>query len=67
MAEIQSLSNLLLETAMRLFDIKIVPILTYGLEILWERLGENSLNTLESMKATNLNMALRVSRYTTCS
>jgi hypothetical protein len=63
-ADIQSLSKLSLETALKLFDMKIVPILTYGLEILWEHLGGNSLKTLECMKAIYLKKALRVSRCT---
>jgi hypothetical protein len=46
-----------------LFDLKIVPILTYGLTI-WEYLGVNNLKTLESVKATYLKKALRVSRCT---
>jgi hypothetical protein len=49
MADIQSLSKLSLETAIKLF-FKIAPILTYGLSILWEHLGENSPKTLESEK-----------------
>jgi hypothetical protein len=35
MADIQSLSKLSLETALKLFSLKIVSILTYGLEIIW--------------------------------
>jgi hypothetical protein len=38
MADIQSLSKLSLKTAMKLFDLKIVPILTYGLTTIWEYL-----------------------------
>jgi hypothetical protein len=52
MADIQSLSKLSLKTAMKLFDLKVVPILTYGLTTIWEYLGENNLKTLQSVKAT---------------
>jgi hypothetical protein len=64
MTDIQNLSKLLLETVMKLFDLKIVPILTYGLAMIWEHLRENSLKMSESVKVTNIKKALRVSRFT---
>jgi hypothetical protein len=64
MPDIQRLSKLLLETAMKVFYVKIVPILTYILTMIWEHLEENSLKMLESVKATYLKKALRVSRFT---
>jgi hypothetical protein len=54
LADIQSLSKLSLETAMKLFDLKTVPILTFGLDILWERHGEDNLKASENMKVTYL-------------
>jgi hypothetical protein len=60
MAHIQSLSKLFLETAMKLFDLKIASSLTYGLTVTLEHLGENSLKVLGSVKPTNLMKTQRV-------
>jgi P2-related tail formation protein len=49
---VDSLSKLSLETAMKLFDLKMAPILTYGLTVTWEHLGENSRIILESEEVT---------------
>jgi hypothetical protein len=60
---IQSLNKLSLQRAVKLL-LKIVPILMYNLEMPWEHLRENSIKTLESVKATHLEKGLRVSRFT---
>jgi hypothetical protein len=62
MADIEGLSKLFLERAVKLFDVKIVLVFTNSQEILWVRLrgvGGDNLTTLESMKATELKNALR--------
>jgi hypothetical protein len=51
-AIIDSVSKLSLETAMKLFYLRMVPILTYGLTVVREHLGENSCIILESEKVT---------------
>jgi hypothetical protein len=61
-ADIQSLSKLSLETAMKLFENSTNLNIQHGNPM--EHLGENCLKTSESIKATYLKMALRVSRYT---
>jgi hypothetical protein len=44
----------------------IVPILTYGLEMLWEHLSEKFLNTLQNVQVTHKyeSKAVRISRFT---
>ena len=64
MFHINMLSRLSLETAMTLFDVKIVPTLTYGIELVWEKLSMKDLNTIEAVKARFLKLVLGVSKYT---
>jgi hypothetical protein len=52
-----------LETAMKLFSARITPILTYGVEQIWDHFTAN-LTTLEDVKATYLKRALCLSRFT---
>lgn len=49
---------------MALFKAKILPILTYGIEIIWEHLHEKNLATMERVKATYIKRAIGVSKYT---
>jgi hypothetical protein len=58
--DIQSLSKLLMDTAMNFFDLKIVRILMCGLALLRDHPGENHLKMLESVKVTHLKKTLRV-------
>ena len=52
MHDVQKIKSLSLETAMALFKTKIMPILTYGIEIIGEKLTMANLETLEKVKAT---------------
>ena len=52
------------QTAMRLFEAKILPTLTYGIEIIWEHLTERQLKSIESLKARFLKRAMALSKYT---
>jgi hypothetical protein len=52
--DIQSSSMLSLETVIKLFDLKIVPILKYGLTIIWEHPGKKQANTVIRYKAVPL-------------
>jgi hypothetical protein len=54
MHDIENLKLLSLETAMKLFAVKITPILTYGLEQVWDHLMVNNLIILENVKAMYL-------------
>ena len=63
-SDIEHLQRISLKTAMRLFDAKIVPTLTYGIEIIWECLTVRQLQDIERLKATYLKRAMGVSKYT---
>lgn len=62
--DIRTISRLSLKTAMALFETKIVPILTYGLEVTWEKLSYTDLLRMEKVKARFLKATLGVSKYT---
>ena len=62
--DIMKITKLSLKTAMALFETKIVPILTYGIEITWEKLSSRDLLCMEKVKARFLKTALGVSKYT---
>lgn len=64
MHDVKNIKSLSLETAMALFKTKILPILTYGIEIIGEHLTMANLETLEGVKATYLKKAMGVSKYT---
>jgi hypothetical protein len=50
MYDVKFIRELSLETAMALFKSKILPILTYVIEVIWTHLNERNLATLESIK-----------------
>ncbi|PSN47588.1 hypothetical protein C0J52_04568 [Blattella germanica] len=62
--DIKHLQALSLETALKLFLAKVLPIITYGIQILWQHLKKQELEMWEKVKATFLKRALGVSRYT---
>jgi hypothetical protein len=62
--EIKNLRQLSLETAIRLFEAKIVPLLTYGIEIAWPNLSLKDVKLLENVKARFLKITLGISKYT---
>ena len=64
MFDIKSITKLSLETATALFDAKIVPIATYGIDITWDKLSLKDFATLEAVKSRFLKAALGVSKYT---
>ncbi|PSN46978.1 hypothetical protein C0J52_11130 [Blattella germanica] len=53
-----------INTAMKIFSSKIIPIITYGIEIFWDSLDKSSLNKIEKVKSTFLKKILCVSKYT---
>ncbi|KAJ4429555.1 hypothetical protein ANN_21724 [Periplaneta americana] len=61
--DITDITQLALSTAMQLFYAKILPILSYGLDITWTRLNYNDLKTMENVKARFLKAALGISKY----
>lgn len=62
--DIQNLTRLSINTAMLLFKTKIVPILTYGMQLIWEQLTMSNLEEIEKVKARFLKATLGVSKYT---
>lgn len=64
MQEIKNIRLLSLETAMKLFNAKIMPIVSYGIEVIWEHLTERNLETIEKVKSTYLKKTLGVSKTT---
>ena len=64
MHDIKHLNKVSLETAMKLFNAKIAPIITYGLELIWEHLTKRNLEKIEKVKATFMKKLLGVSKYT---
>jgi hypothetical protein len=61
---IKNLSQLSMTTAMKLFDLKILPVLTYGIEIIWNHLTKSNLTDIEIVKSTFLKRAMCLSKYT---
>ena len=59
--KIQSLS---LDTAMRIFRVKIVPIMTYGIHIIWDYLKMRDLRLMENVEPLYLKKTLDISTYT---
>ena len=57
---IDDLHLLSLDTAMTLFNCAISPIVTYGIELIWEKLSYSDLKKIEQVKARFLKRALRV-------
>lgn len=61
---IRNLRQLSMSTAMKLFDLKILPIVTYGMEIIWDHLNKHNLRDVERVKASFLKRAMCLSKYT---
>lgn len=62
-SDIRHLQRMSLETAMKLFRVKVLPTLTYGLEVIWEFLTRRQLQELENMKPRYSKRVLGVSNY----
>ena len=62
MQDIQKIQHSI-DTAISLFKVKITPIVTYGLELIWESLNRKNLKDLENIKATFLKRILCVSKF----
>ena len=52
MHDVKFIRELSLETAMALFKSKILPILTYGIEVIWTHLNERPLATIKRRRTT---------------
>ncbi|PSN52491.1 hypothetical protein C0J52_11219 [Blattella germanica] len=62
MNDIKHLQRISLQTIMKLFKVKILPVITYGLHSTWQHLTKSNLTDVEKVKAF-LKRALCVSKY----
>ena len=62
--DITNLRSMSLETALRLFKIKITPVIAYGLEAIWSHLTKENLKEIEKVKSLYLKRVLCLSRFT---
>jgi hypothetical protein len=60
---IKQLYDLSIETAMKLFELKISPIASYGIEVIWPFLSKNDLEKLERVKTRYLKKVLGLSKF----
>ena len=60
---IADLRKMSVKAVVQLFNVKIVSILPYGLQLIWEHLDINSLCQIEKVKATYLKKVLGLSKY----
>lgn len=63
MYNIKNITLLKLETAMKLFETIIASIITYGIELYWEKLKTRDMEKIESVKARYLKKAIGISKY----
>jgi hypothetical protein len=59
---IKELRNLSIETAIKLFELKVAPIATYALEVIWPFLNKTDFKMLETVKTRYFKRALGVSK-----
>ena len=64
MFSITKIPLLSLNTALKLFDLKISPIVTYGIQLIWPHLSLTDFRSLEKIKTLYLKRALCLSKYT---
>jgi hypothetical protein len=63
MSSIKNPRTLSIETALKLFELKVAPIATYGLKLIWEFLTLDNLFMLDRVKCVFLKRLLSVSPY----
>lgn len=64
MSDIKLLQKLSIQTSISLFHIKISPIMTYGIEIIWDHLTKTDLALIEKVKSIFLKKTLCLSKTT---
>jgi hypothetical protein len=57
------LRKISISTAMKLFDLKIAPCISYGIRLFWHLLTVRNLQTVESVKTTFVKRLLGLSKY----
>jgi Reverse transcriptase (RNA-dependent DNA polymerase)/Endonuclease-reverse transcriptase len=61
---ISNLNLLSLKTAIKLFNMKVSPVASYGIEVVWPYLSLTDFENLEKVKSNYLKRALCLSKYT---
>jgi len=61
--EIKNLHQLSLETALKLFHIKVSPAASYGIEVIWSHLKFSDFKILETVKSRYLKKAMCLSKF----
>ena len=62
--DIQKLSMLSIDTGLKLFDLKIAPIISYGIQSIWEFLSKDDFHMIEKVKACFIRKLLSVDKST---
>jgi Reverse transcriptase (RNA-dependent DNA polymerase) len=62
-SKINSLSKSSVDTALKLFDLAIAPVASYGIEVIWPFLSLHDLEHLETVKSRFLKKALCLSKF----
>lgn len=62
MYDVKNLPLLSIDTAMTLFETKITPIITYGIEVVWEKLTRSDLARIEQIKSRYLKRVLGIGK-----
>jgi len=62
--QIKNIRSLSLATSLRLFDLKVAPIASYALPLIWEYLSPTQLSSLDKVKPTYLKRVLSLARNT---
>jgi hypothetical protein len=60
---IKKLSQMSIQAGLKLFDLAIAPIISYGIEAIWPFLSTNDLNILETVKPRFLKRLLSLSKF----
>jgi hypothetical protein len=63
-SKLTKLTKSSIETALKLFDLAISPVASYGIESIWPYLKKSDFYTLETVKSRYLKKALGLSKYT---
>ena len=61
--DIKELPRMSMEAAINLFHLEVLPISTYGLQLIWEHQNTSSLRKLEKVKETYLKKASGLSKH----
>jgi hypothetical protein len=63
-SKLTSLPKASMDTALKLFNLAIAPVASYGIEAIWQYLSLENLNLLETVKSRFLKKALCLSKFT---